>query len=68
MQRVISLKPISATSVSPQKQKRIRAERFCAFALSRPNLKLCFDLSPTQNFESSVDEENMVIYVFDNLR
>ena len=36
MQRFISLKPISSSSVSPQRQKRIRAEK--SYALPRHNL------------------------------
>ena len=63
MQRVISLKHISTTSVSPQRQKRIRAERFSAYP--RHNLKL--SSPPPQNFDSLVDDDNMAIYVSDNL-
>ena len=64
MQRVICLKPIFATTVSPQRQKRIRAERFSVYP--RHNLKL--SSSPPQNFDSLVDDDNMAIYVSDNLR
>ena len=64
MKRVISLKPISTKSVSPQKQKRIRAERFSAFP--RHSLKL--SSPPPQNDKSVINEDNMPIPVSDNLR
>ena len=64
MKHVISLKPISAMSVSPQRQKRIRAEKFSA--LSHHSLKL--SLSPPQNYDSWIDEDNMQIPISDNLR
>ena len=64
MQRVISLKPISATSVSPQRQKRIRAEKFSA--LPRHSLKL--SSPPPQNDDSLIDEDSMLIPVSNDLR
>ena len=64
MKHVISLKPISAMYVSPQRQKRIRVEKFSALPFH--SLKLCS--SPPQNYDSLIDEDNMLIPVFDNLR
>ena len=63
MKHVISLKPISAMYVSPQRQKRIRAEKFSALPFH--SLKLCS--SPPQNYDSLIDEDNMSIPVSDNL-
>ena len=63
MQRVISLKPISSSSVSPQSQKRIRAERFAV--LPNHNLKTSSLASPC--FAPTKDEI-MPIPISDNLR
>ena len=54
MQRVISLKPLSSSPISPQRQKRIRAERFAS--LSNPNLLFSSPASP--NF-ALTEAENM---------
>ena len=63
MQRVISLKPISSSSISPQSQKRIRAERFAI--LLNPNLQTSPPASPSF---ASTEEENMSIPISDSLR
>ena len=62
MQRVISLKPISSSSISPQSQKRIRAERFAI--LLNPNLRTSPPASPSF---ASPEEENMSIPISDSL-
>ena len=64
MQRVISLKPISVISISPQKQKRIRAHKFSDFPLHSPQ---CFP-QPSHNDDLSIDNDNMPIFVSDELR
>ena len=63
MQRVISLKPISSSSILPQSQKRIRAERFVI--LLNPNLQTSPPASPSF---ASTEEENMSIPISDSLR
>ena len=64
MQRVISLKPIPSSFVSPHRQKCIRVERFSA--LNHDSLKLASH--PPQHFNFLSEDENMLIHVFDNLR
>ena len=56
MQRVISLKPISSSSISPQSQKRIRVERFAI--LLNPNLQTSPLASPRF---ASIEEDIMPI-------
>ena len=63
MQRVISLKPISSSSISPQSQKRIRVERFAI--LLNPNLQTSPPASPRF---ASIEEDIMPIPISDNLR
>ena len=64
MQRVISIKPISVTTVSPQKLKRIRVEKFSI--LPRHSLQRFSPLP--QRDDLLIDEENMPILVSDDLR
>ena len=63
MQRVISLKPLSSSSISPQSQRRIRVERFAC--LSNPNL--LFSVSTSRKVALS-EAEDMPITISDNLR
>ena len=63
MQRVISLKPLSSSSISPQSQRRIRVERFAC--LSNPNL---LSSPPTSPNVALTEAENMPILILDNLR
>ena len=58
MQRVISLKPLS-----PQSQRRIRAERFAC--LSNPTLLFSVSTSPKVAFSKA---EDMLITISENLR
>ena len=62
MQRVISLKPISSSSILPQSQKRIRAERFAI--LLNPNLRTSPPASPSF---ALTEQENMLIPISDSL-
>ena len=64
MQRIISLKPISVMSVSPQKQKRIRAHRFSDLLRHSPQR---FP-PPPQSDDLSIDNDNMLITISDDLR
>ena len=64
MQKINSLKPISVMSVSPQKQKRIRAHKFFDLLRHSPQR---FP-PPPQSDDLSMDDDNMPIIVFDNLR
>ena len=64
MQKFISLKPISVTSVSPQKQKRIRAHRFSDL----PHHSQRRFPSPSQDNALTSDDDNMPIPVSDDLR
>ena len=61
MQRVISIKPISVTTVSPQKLKRIRAEKFSVL----PRHSLQRFSSPLQSNDLLIDDDNMPISVSD---
>ena len=63
MQRVISLEPISVSSFSAERQKRIRAEQFSAL----PHHSLKSFPPPPQQVNISCDDENMPIHVSDNL-
>ena len=63
MQRVISLKPLSSSSISPQSQRRIRVERFAC--LSNPNPLFSASTSPKVAFSEA---EDMPITISDNLR
>ena len=63
MQRVISLKPLSSSSISPQSQRRIRVERFAC--LSNPNLLFSVSASPKVALSEA---EDMPITISDNLR
>ena len=64
MKCVISLKPIFAMFVSPQRQKRIHAEKFSA--LSHHSLQ--HSSPPAQSDDPLIDEDNMPIPVSDDLR
>ena len=64
MQRIISLKPISSSSISPQRQKRIRAER--SSALTHHSLKL--SSPPPQHINLFSKDEITPIPVSDTLR
>ena len=63
MQRVISLKPLSSSPISPQSQRRIRVERFAC--LSNPNPLFSASTSPKVAFSEA---EDMPITISDNLR
>ena len=63
MQKVISLKPISSSSVSPQSQKRIQAERFAIL----PNHNLKTSSVVPQRFKPT-ENEIMSIPILENLR
>ena len=64
MQRLISLKPISVSFVSPQKQKRIRAHRFSDFLHHHEQ---SFS-SPSSGDVLSAEDDEMLITVSDELR
>ena len=64
MQKINLLKPISVMIVSPQKQKRIRANRFSDFSRHSPQQ---FS-QPSLSEDLFIDDDNMPIVVSDNLR
>ena len=64
MQTLISLKPISVSSISPQKQKRIRAHGFSDF-LNHHEQSFS---SPSRRYLLSIENNKMPIPVSDESR